>query len=244
MPIKRPLLATEEIYHVVIRSIESLNLFRDKQDYWRMIRDLYEFNDEKPIASKFRVREYKTKKKGEVTRTVLVTLDDRKREKLVEILAFCLMPNHVHLLLRQIRDGGISKFMRKVGAGYGGYYNRKYKRLGHVFVGRYRIVHIANDNQLKTVFVYIHTNPVAIIYPRWKEKGIKTKDLSRVIKFLEEEYRWSSYPDYLGNKNFPSLTIREWLTQEIGSVKECRRFINDWLQTKKELADFDKVAIE
>lgn len=244
MPIKRPPLVTGEIYHVVIRAVEGLNLFRDKQDYWRMIRNLYEFNDEKPVISTLRVREHKAKKAGKVTGNVLVSLRDRRREVLVEILAFCLMPNHIHLLIRQIRDGGVSKLMRKIGAGYSAYYNQKYKRSGHVFGGRYRIVHITNDNQLKAVFVYIHTNPVAIICPHWKEEGIKIKDLGKVTKFLEEEYRWSSYPDYLKNKNFPSLTTREWLIQEMGGIKGCQKFINDWLQAKKELADLDKIAIE
>ena len=163
---------------------------------------------------------------------------------MVEILAFSLMPNHVHLLVKQIREGGISKFMRKIGAGYSAYYNQKHKRVGHVFQGRHKIVHITNDNQLKAVFVYIHTNPVAIICPKWKEEGIKVKDLNKVIKFLEEEYRWSSYPDCLGNKNFPSVTAREWLINEMGGVKEARRLVNDWLQTKKELAELEKVALE
>ena len=73
------------------------------------------------------------------------------------------MPNHIQLLLRQVSEGGISKLMRKIGAGYGGYYNKKYKRSGHLFDGRYRLIHIKNDKQLITGFVYIHSNPKEII---------------------------------------------------------------------------------
>jgi putative transposase len=241
MPSKRPTLVNGEIYHVVIRAIEGLKLFRDEKDYFRMIHDLFEFNDEASAQWSFR-RSFN----GSISssRSVLGLLVERKKRKLlVEIFAFCLMPNHIHLLLRQINEGGISKFMRKLGAGYGGYYNKKYKRSGHLFDGRYKLVHIKNDKQLMTVFVYIHTNPVAIIISGWKERGIKGGEFQKASKFLEE-YRWSSYPDYLENKNFPSLTSREFLTELMGGVRGCQKFVDDWLQFKKELADLDQVVIE
>ena len=234
MPSKRPPLVAGEIYHIVIRAIEGLKLFRDEKDYFRMIHDLFEFNDQDPTSWNYRQNYQNYEKRS---RSI------KKRKLLVEILAFCLMPNHIHLLLRQLNDGGISNFMRKLGAGYSGYYNKKHKRSGHLFDGRYKLVHIKNDKQLMTVFVYIHTNPVAIIVPGWKEKGIKIGDFQKVSKFLEE-YRWSSYLDYLENKNFPSLTSREFLTELMGSNQDCQKFVSDWLQSKKELSDFDQVIIE
>lgn len=241
MPTKRPQIANGEIYHIVIRVIEGLKLFRDEKDYFRMIHDLFEFNDEAPASSYYR------EVRANQTRTLLVGLqtskNKRKRRLLVEILAFCLMPNHIHLLIRQLKDGGISKFMRKIGAGYGGYFNQKYKRSGHLFSERYKIVYIKNQEQLKTVFVYIHTNPVAIIIPGWKEKGIKGRELQGAIKFLEN-YRWSSHLDYLDRKNFPSLTTREFLLAAMNGAKGCRKCVNDWLKFKKELADFNEVVIE
>lgn len=236
MPSKRPPLANGEIYHVVIRTIENLKLFRDEKDYFRMIHDLFEFNDTRPSSSNFRMMH-----RFRLTGSDPVNLVNKKREKLVEVLAFCLMPNHVHLLIRQLRDEGISKFMKKIGCGYGAYYNQKYKRIGHVFQGRHKRVHVKDDRQLQTVFIYIHTNPVAIIFPKWKERGIL--DLKRAARFLEN-YRWSSYLDYLGGTNFPSLTNREFLIEAMGGVDACKEFVNEWLQFKKELADLDKVAIE
>ena len=237
MPIIRPQLVNGEIYHIVIRAIEDLKLFREEKDYFRMIHDLFEFNDEDPAIST-----YRRDMRNNISRTVLDMLRRRKKRKmLVEILAFCLMPNHVHLLVRQLKEGGISKFMRKIGAGYGLYYNQKYERKGHLFQGRYRIIHIESQEQLKTVFVYIHTNPVSIVVPNWREEGIK--EIEKVMKFLEN-YRWSSYSDYLGKKNFPSLTSREFLTKVMGGIESCREFVNGWLQFKKELADFNRIAIE
>ncbi|MEK7503796.1 MAG: transposase [Patescibacteria group bacterium] len=234
MSAKRPSLANGEIYHIVTRAIEGLKLFRDEKDYFRMISDLFAFNNVHPISSTHRWQINKSP-----SRTFLANMEGRKL--LVEILAFCLMPNHVHLLVRQLQDGGISKFMRKIGAGYSAYYNQRYKRMGHVFQGRYRLVHIENDKQLYTIFVYIHTNPVAIIFSNWKEGGIQ--DAKKAIDFVKN-YKWSSYPDYLESKNFPSLTNREFLTETMGGINGCRESVNSWLEFKKELADFEKVVIE
>jgi len=217
---------------VVMRAIDDIKLFPGEQNYLRMIRNLFEFNDENPTIWQYR-------RSSENRSRTAGFIDTRK--PLVEILAFCLMPNHFHLLFRQTRDGGISKIMRKIGAGYGIYYNNKYHRKGHLFQGKYHAVRIKDDKQLITAFVYIHTNPVAILFPGWKENGIR--NFGEAVNYLEN-YRWSSYLDYLEEKNFPLLTNREFLTKELGGVNGCREFINDWLQSKKELADFDQVAIE
>ena len=93
------------------------------------------------------------------------------------------MPNHVHLLLRQLKDSGIFKFMKKFGSGYGRYFNKKYNRKGYVFQNRFLAVPIKTDKQLKVVFAYIHANPVSLIEPKWKERGIK--NFNKVIKFIE-----------------------------------------------------------
>ncbi|MBL7156273.1 MAG: transposase [Candidatus Pacebacteria bacterium] len=237
MPIKRPQLVNGEIYHIVIRSVDGLELFKNRKDYLRMIYNLFEFNNENPARST-----YRHNFNFNIPRTVL-SMFDKNKIILVEILAFCLMPNHVHLLARQVQEGGITKFMRKIGAGYAMYYNKKYERKGHVFQGRYRIVHIKTQEQLKTVFVYIHTNPVSFIVPNWKEKGIKSEELQKVIRFLEN-YQWSSYQNYLGKSDYSFLTNIDFLTKIMGGIDGCRNFINNWLQFKKELADINKIGIE
>lgn len=239
MPQREIQFANGEIYHIVMRAVDGTKLFRDEQDYLRMIHDLFEFNDINPILSTFRAN-YRRNTKFNVSLPDLVILKKKPRKLLVEILAFCLMPNHVHLLIRQLQENGISRFMKKFG-GYALYYNKKYKRKGYLFQSRFRAVHIRTNEQLKTVFVYIHTNPVAIIFPGWKEKGIK--DFKKAENFIEN-YRWSSYPDYLGKKNFPSVTNREFLKKVMGEPKDCKSFVNDWLKYKQELVGFDLVAIE
>ncbi len=142
------------------------------------------------------------------------------------------MPNHIHLLLRQIKEKGITSFMRKLGTGYAGYFNKKYCRRGHFFQGRFQVVHIKDEKQLVIVFTYIHTNPVSLVEPGWKEKGIK--NLKKIIKFLES-FKWSSYPDYLGKKNFPSVTKRDFLLEIMRGVSGCRKAVNEWLKYKKKV---------
>jgi putative transposase len=234
MPIKRPQLINGEIYHIVVRGVGDSEIFRDEGDYYRAIFSLYEFNTTEPIE----IREQRRKRKlvkdagGQSSDT---------RDLLVEVLAFCFMPNHIHLLIRQLKDGGITQFMRKFGTGYATYFNKKYNRKGHLFQGRFKAVHIRDNEQLKTVFVYIHTNPISLIEPKWKEKGIKNSQ--KVIKFLEN-YKWSSYSDYVGKKNFPSVTKRDFLLKVMGGSEGCREFVEGWIEYKKELKSLIEVAIE
>ena len=130
--------------------------------------------------------------------------------------------------------------MRKLGAGYGGYFNRKYKRKGHLFQSRFRAIHIKTDKQLQIVFVYIHTNPTSLIEAKWKEKGIRNP--KKVIEFLEN-YKWSSYLDYINKKNFSSVTERKFLLEVMGGEENCKKFLKDWIQYKNKI-NFDDVELE
>jgi len=226
-----------EIYHVIIRGVDDRVIFKDENDYFRGIFSLYEFNNINLITIRERRAERKRLKayRG-LTPVSLIeseAIERERRDLLVEVLAFCLMPNHIHILVRQLKDNGITKFMNKFG-GYAFYFNQKYQRKGHLFQDRFKAVHIKDDEQLKTTLTYIHTNPVSLIEPGWKEKGIK--DLQKTIEFIEN-YKWSSYIDYIGGKNFPSLTSREFLLEVMEGVEGCRKFVNGWLEYKIELAE-------
>jgi len=234
MPIKRPQLVNNEIYHVVTRGVGDSLIFKDKDDHYRGIFSLYEFNTIKPVV----IREKRKQRK--ISKANREQFSD-SRQLLVEILAFYFMPNHIHLLVKQIKDNGITQFMRKFGAGYATYFNKKYDRKGHLFQGRFRAVHVGTNEQLKTVFVYVHTNGISLIEPKWREKGIKNPE--RVIKFLEN-YKWSSYPDYIGKKNFPSVTKRDFLLEVMGKEEGCRKFIENWVNYKKEIRGFNNVGLE
>ena len=124
--------------------------------------------------------------------------------------------------------------MNKFGAGYPAYFKKKHnkKGKGHFFQDRFVSVHIGTDEQLKIVFVYIHINPISIIEPNWKEIGIKDPD--KAINFIEN-YKWSSYPDYLGKKNFPSVTKRELLLKIMNGEQGIKEYVDNWIRYKSKI---------
>lgn len=239
MPYQKPQLANNEIYHVVSRGVGDSVIFQNQDDYYRGIFSIYEFNNAKSTEIWLR-RIQRKKEKALGCRTPQYCRGVDSRDRLVEILSFCFMPNHIHLLLRQIKNNGITDFMKKVGGGYANYFNKKYRRKGHLF-NRFRAVYVKTDEQLKNVFVYIHTNPISLIEPGWKENGIENS--KGVIKFLEE-YKWSSYQDYLSKKNFSSVTERQFILEAMDCQQGCREAVDNWIKYKKEMKNFSDVVLE
>ena len=240
MSVAKRELVNNEIYHLILRGVGDSLIFRTLDDYFRGIFSIYEFNNTCPVDIWLRRKERKEEKILEALEGQTFQNINKKRDFFVEIIAFCFMPNHIHLLAKQVKDDGISQFMKKVGTGYATYFNKKYKRKGHLFQNRFKSVLIKNEEQLKTVFVYIHTNPISLICPNWKEKGIE--DVKRAIEFLEN-YKWSSYGDYIGKKNFPSVTEREFITKVIGGQEGCKKFIDNWIKYKKEINSYSGIEI-
>ena len=238
MPIQRGPLITDEIYHIVLRAVGDSVVFVDENDYYRGIFSIYEFNNSSLVDIWLRRQKRKKEKLQEGLEGR--TLQSPERDLLVEILAFSFMPNHIHLLVRQLKDNGISQFMQKLGTGYAVYFNKKYLRKGHLF-NRFKAFHIGSDDQLKNVFAYIHSNRISIIEPGWKEKGVK--NFKKVVNFLEND-KWHSYPDYLGKKNFNSVTIRKFILELMGNKKGCKKFINMWVKNKKTSKDFNMTAFK
>lgn len=233
MPYRKEQFETGRIYHVVLRGIDNNKLFKNIDDHYRGIFSIYEFNTVNSVEilkrrrDRARMKAHFKKLQKAGGNPTSAQLDSR--DKLVEILAFCLMPNHIHLLVKQLKEGGVIKFMKKFGGGYAKYFNKKYSRKGYVFQNRFLAVPIKTDEQLQIVFAYIHANPVSLAEPRWKEKGIG--NFKKVIKFIKD-YKWSSFSDYLGKSNFPSVTGREFMLETIGSAKACDKFVEDYIKYK------------
>jgi putative transposase len=217
---KKPQLENNEIYHILNRGVEQRNIFLNDKDYLRFIHDLYEFNDEAPAENIYyksiSLESYEVKPRK-----------IRERKSIVEILAFCLMPNHYHLLLKQKKDNGISKFMQKLGTGYTMSFNKKYKRKGTLFQNTYKAILIDKQNHFYNLPYYIHLNPLDIKFPEWRER--KLKDYNKALEYLNN-YRWSSHLDYCGNKNFPSVTNREFLLDVFNREDKYKQSIEKWLK--------------
>jgi len=214
-------IVTGEIFHVLNRGVDNREIFLDEEDYFRFIHNLFEFNDPNPVLN---LGYYLSR--GQSIDFVNQYIK-KPRKLIVEILAFCLMPNHFHLLLRQREEGGLTKFMRKIGVGYANYFNQKYQRSGALLQGRYKLILVKEEAHFIHLPYYIHFNPLDLKMPDWREGEIE--NYQNAIKFLES-YRWSSHLDYLGKKNFPSVTQREFLLKIFGGSENYKRGIQNWLK--------------
>lgn len=153
---KKPQFIENEIYHIYNRGVEKRNIFTEDKDYFRFVHDLFEFNDENPASN---MTYYFNPKSMEVQPPYLKK-EKNPRKLLVEILVFCLMPNHFHLLLRQKQKNGIVKFMQKLGTGYTMYFNKKNERVGGLFQERFKAVVVKDEEHFIHLPFYIHTNPI------------------------------------------------------------------------------------
>jgi len=179
-----------EIYHIYNRGTNKENLFRDKQDYRAF---LYRLGLAIGIKSEIL-------NKNEVTKSPKSRIRITKSPiNLFKLHAFCLMPNHFHLLIGQTSDVSISLLIQKVCTSFSMYINKKYKRVGHLFQGNFKSVLIESNPQLMWATSYIHMNPV---------KGD--------IVTRPEEYDWSSYNDYANNRNLP-IICKDFLIGAFGS---------------------------
>lgn len=217
---------TGEIYHVYNRGVEKRDIFMDEQDYLRFIHNLFEFNDTAP-AGKYSVKS--EAKPPKIDRNVLI-----------DILAFCLMPNHFHIMVCERKENGISKFMQKLGTGYTVYFNQRHEHSGVLFQGIYKIIHIAEDNHFRYLPYYIHLNPLDLTYPIWREGAVENP--MKALRYLET-YRWSSYLDYIGKKNFPSVINKTYITEIIGKPEEQKKDMMDWIR-RFGPEDIEEISLE
>ena len=234
--------ATNEFYHLFNRGVDKRKIFLDKSDHLRFIHDLYEFNDVNPAIQFSRLFKKDDNVGYPISNIVSNIEDDNvgypisniedqgdRREPLVNLHAFVLMSNHHHLLAEQLKEKGISLFVRKLHIGYTNAFNLKRKRSGHLFQGLFKDVHIENDIQLAHLVCYIHSNPLDLWKHGWKKRKLAVSEIKQALKFLEN-YRWSSHLDYLGIKNFPSLINKKFLLKFFGGSGGYRKFFIDWLK--------------
>jgi len=216
----------EQIFHIMNRGVDKRKVFMDDCDRFRFIHDLYEFNDENRVSN----LNYFLTQKGNRQANPGGTLsrDKPPRKLLVDIYAYCLMPNHYHLLLSPRSEMAVAKFMKKMNMGYAKYFNEKYKRAGALFQGKYKSIQILDDSHLLHLPYYIHLNPLDLNMPDWRKKELPG-GTAIALDFLRN-YRWSSHLDYSGLKNFPSLISPNFLASIIGTGKEYTQNITSWLK--------------
>lgn len=214
--------APGEFYHLYNRGNSKQVIYRDEADRHRFLQLLYLANS----TGSFKVRHYEYERnKYRIPRD----------EPLVAIGAYCLMPNHFHILLTQPENGDVSKFMQKLITSYSMYFNKKYDRIGALFEGKFKSQYVDSDEYLRYLFSYIHLNPVKLIDPHWKEQGIQDEEAA--AQYLAS-YPFSSYIDYQTFHTGPTCAARNQaaiLTPDVfpnyfSTLKEFESHIFDWFK--------------
>jgi putative transposase len=142
MPKKIIPIITGEKYHVFNRGTDKRNIFLDNFDYLRFYNSLAFFNTIEPVKN-YRLA------KGAY---------DKTSARLVNIIAYSLLPNHFHLILEPLVDNGISEFIKRISGGYTSYFNERNDRSGVLFQGKYKKVHISSNEQFQYLFAYVNEN--------------------------------------------------------------------------------------
>jgi putative transposase len=204
---------------------------------------MYEFNDVDFVAGsnvRFSCRKPKGVDEKSIDLTFIKENDKKPRKLLVDILAFCLMPNHFHLIVKSMSENSITKFMHKMGSGYASYFNLKNDRVGPLFQGTFKAKHINRQEYFDYLLFYLHFNPLDLIGEDWR--GGEAKNYSK-LKYYLDNYRWSSHLDYSGQKNFPSVIKRDFYFDILKGEEGYRGQIEEWLKAMPEKIRSDNFGL-
>lgn len=202
---------SDEWYHCFNRGVDKRSVFQDENDAKRFLMLLYLANGTKPIAL------YNSRKPH-----LQLAFETNRGKPIVAIGAYCLMPNHFHLLLREYAGKGISAFMQKVGTAYTMYFNKRNGRIGNLFLKPFRSRHIGTDRYFQRVLQYIHCNPAELYEPGWKSG--KVRDI-RTLKRKLAEYPYSSLPNFINrDKASPILSPDVF---EVGDHPNISRMLSE-----------------
>lgn len=219
---RKTILAEGETYHIFSRSIANFKIFNSDEDYQRMLYLMKYFQAQKPPTKFSYFMELKQVQQfGFLNYFESI---DQDQTKIVQIIAYCFMPTHIHIILKQLRPNGISDFMSNVLNSYSRYFNTKYKRKGPLWESKFKNVLVENDEQLIHLTRYLHLNPVT----------------ANLVE-RPEDWQYSSYKEYIDEVDFPFCQYDDLITTK---SKEYRKFVLDRKSYQRELAIIKKQLVE
>lgn len=224
MPYRNTPLVVGEIYHVFNRSIARQLIFKNQKDHQRIIDviNFYRFN-KLPLRYSHYSRLSKDHK-SQFDEDFLIN-----SKPILNIIAYCIMPNHFHFLLQPVIKNGISDFMRNVQNSYSKYYNTKYERTGSLFQSMFKAVRIETNEQLLHVCRYIHLNPVTAYL----------LEIDRLV-----EYPWSSFRNYLLDSQNESFVSPELVLDQFKSREIYKKFVFDQEDYQRKLDGIRHLVLE
>lgn len=213
---RKIIFANQHIYHLYNRGVAEQEIFSDDTDYQHLLITFSYYLEALP----------KTRLSSADRETLQQIINTAPKRPLVEIIGYCLMPNHFHLVVKQIKDNGVSTFIRRSLDSYTRYYNIKHKRIGTIFQGKFKAVRVESDEQLIHLSRYIHLNPF----------------VAQLVN-KPENYKWSSYKWYLQdmtNRLCHPLAVIEL----VDSSKNYQAFVEDYAEYAQSLARLKNLLLE
>jgi putative transposase len=215
--------ANDEYYHIYNRGVDKRDVFLDDHDYGRFLISLDLLNDKNDGLMNC----WSDLKKCNLRAKLSEFRKIHVQNPIIEIIAYCLNPNHYHFILKQVKERGIEIFMHKLGTSYTHYFNKRNERSGSLFQGTFKSVHVDSNEYLLYLSAYINRNNFIHGY---------NKDANCIWKY-------SSLPEYLGNKNI-NLTNPKIIMGQFNGIKEYEKFsIENALYMKKN-KELEKYLIE
>ncbi len=211
------------IYHICNKSISDFIIFNNDYEFSRILLAIRYYQFEKQIVSLARfIRPYGSK---EYRFTDKIEIPEGK-ERLVNIITYCIMPTHIHLIVEEMKKGGVPIFINNILNSYTRYFNTKHNRKGPLWEGRSKKILINSDEQLLHDTRYIHLNPV-----------------TAHIVDKPENWKWSSYKEYLLDIGQSSRICKYRHLLNI-DVKTYKQFVEDGIARQRELARIKKLPLE
>lgn len=222
MPGRKLPLVTDEIYHVFNRGINRQPTFISKREFQRATATIKFYRFSKPPLRLSKFLRLENERRDEILKSLTTA------KLLIEILAFCIMPNHFHFLLKQKEEGGIAKFLSNFQNSYTRYFNTRNQRDGSLFLDQFKAVRIESDEQLMHVSRYIHLNP---------HTGYVVKSLSKL-----PDYQWSSLPEYLRNSS--QLVEINFILSFFSNPDKYKEFVFDQADYQRRLKEIEHLMFE
>jgi len=213
---RKTIFTNQQIYHVYNRGVAKQQIFDDYNNYKHFL-----------LTLAFYLERHPKTKLSEARKDYLKNIfNEPCKEPLVEILAYCLMPNHFHLILKQIKENGIVTFLGHCCNSYTRYFNTINERVGPIFQGRFKAVMVENDAQLFHLSRYIHLNPF----------------VAKITK-KPKDYQWSSIAYYLNDESSRICKPNDIL-QHFDKSEKYSDFINDFSDYLLSLEEFNALSLE
>ena len=222
MPYRKTVFGNGEVYHIFSRGHADQQVFRDNKDYQRMVESLVFYLYANPPLRYSHFKRLSGKRKQKV----FEEFDNQDTN--MDVIAYCFLPTHYHLLVRQDKDTGVQNTIRKFQNSYAKYFNTKYNSKGLVFQSPFKAAHLENEYQIVQVSRYIHLKP-STTFTTAREKL--------------DTYEWSSLSEYL-KPDESSMLSPDVVLNSFANPNEYKNFVLNDEDYQRELNKIKSVILD